>query len=67
MFLEIATKEHIPRKYANSILPTKTEFKKMLSRFSIFYYSFAMDFCSHTKRPMMINAAGARSINPIFS
>jgi hypothetical protein len=34
-FLEMARKEHIPKKYASRMFPTKMEFKKMLMRFSI--------------------------------
>jgi hypothetical protein len=34
-FLEMARKEHMPRKYASRMFPTKMEFKKMLIRFSI--------------------------------
>jgi len=35
MLLEMARKEHMPKKYARRMLPTKTEFKKILMRFSI--------------------------------
>ncbi len=35
IFFDTARNEHIPRKYARSIFPTKTELTAMLSRFSI--------------------------------
>ena len=38
IFLDMATNEHMPRKYASRILPTNTEFKNILIKFSMITY-----------------------------
>jgi len=69
MFLEIARKEHIPKKYANRMLPTKTELSAMLIRFSMVLFIYLFPFnrvcSSHTNKPIMIKAPGASTINPL--